>query len=260
MSTNYGFLAEKQLAYDLNRRLYDELSEQNKHLITSLFGVIDKKELIKCIRTEESIKPDLIINYMGQTKTVSIKTGDSTYIHQEGIESFIKYLRSLGISDKTQRTILLFQYGDGTMTGKGVKRHSEEKLAEMYAEEIRNANLELNEDNERIWKIVKRAMFKGIDNLNLEADAIMHIDNDKYAVACEEQVEKHIKRKNWNFYTNLHIGPLFFRPHARYVDKKIINEKYRHIVNFHWAHLDKDILYISKKYNSNVMSSKPIKK
>ena len=47
---------------------------------------------------------------------------------------------------------------------------------------------------------------------------------------------------------NPHIGPLQYRPHAKYVKKAIYNEKRRQKIILHWANLSKDLEYIYDRF------------
>ena len=83
--------------------------------------------------------------YKGIKKYVSLKSGRAESIHQEYIKNFILFLRSLGISKRTQQTILLYQYGDGTMDGSGKRRMKYHEMRTWLDERIKEAKNKLND-------------------------------------------------------------------------------------------------------------------
>ena len=52
--------------------------------------------------------------------------------------------RQFGISIETQKTLLLYQYGDGTMDGTGTKRMNYHEVFDWLHTHIEKANEELN--------------------------------------------------------------------------------------------------------------------
>ena len=249
MGNNQGLLKEDEMVMHLHNKKVGELSNNITYMMKELYGALDENEVIQCHKTEDSVKPDFIIQYKGIIKNVSMKSGRSEIVHQEIIKNFVLYLRSLGVSSKTQRTILLYQFGDGTMDGSADKRMSYEKLRLLMKDRIDEANLELNAHNDFIWKVVERCVFIGTLKNAPEADALYHGDYEFGRVVTRKQVQKHIMRKNWNFYNNLHIGPLQIRPSARYIGKEIASEKRRHRVELYWPHLREDIDFIARRYD-----------
>ena len=250
MANNHGRLNEDEIMINLEGKKISELNSNLRYLLSELFGALDINETVHCTQPDDYIKPDLIIEYKGVKKGLSIKSGATEFIHREYIHTFIDFLKSLGISQKTLNTILLFQYGDDTTDGTGKKRMSYEDIKYRYRTRIREANIELNKNNDFIFKVVERTMFDGVGDGKEKADAVYHGDVSDGTVVTRYQVQKHILKKDWDKYEHLHIGPLFIGPHARYVDTDIINENSRNRINVRWNGLIMDIKYISKKYFS----------
>ena len=249
MGTNHGLLKEDEMVIHLNNKKVKELTNNCAYLIKELFGAVDENETITCQKTEGSVKPDLIIECKGQTRFVSMKSGRSEIVHQEIIKNFVLFLRSLGVSKRTQQTILLYHFGDGTMDGSAKERFPYEKLRLLLAQRIKEANDELNKDRDFILKVVNRCVFDGAIEDAPRADAIYHGDYEFGMLVSKKQVEKHIKRKTWDYLNNLHIGPLHLRPSARYIGREIVSEKRRHRLECFWPHLKDDIDYIARRYD-----------
>ena len=115
MPMNYGFLNEEEIVHRIDGKRIEELSHNLKNLLRDLYGVLDDEEIVHCQRTDDYIKPDIVIDYKNEKRYVSLKCGRSNIVHSEYVKNFVLFLRELGISKRTQQTILLYQYGDGTM-------------------------------------------------------------------------------------------------------------------------------------------------
>ena len=249
MPTNKGIFKGKEIAQYLNNKKVKDLSNNLKNMLEALYGPLDENEYIYCEKIEDFIKPDIVIEYKGIKKYISLKSGRAESIHQEFIKNFILFLRSLGISKKTQQTILLYQYGDGTMDGSGKRRMKYHEMRTWLDERIKEANEELNSDQYIIEQVIERCLVLGNLENAIPIDAIYFGDYNFGNIATIKQIRKHLRRSNWDWMNNLHIGPLQFRPHARYIDKEIKNEKYRNKIDCYWANLSSDIEFISRRYN-----------
>ena len=248
---NQGYLREDEMIEFLNNKKVANLSSNLRSLLVSLFGVVDPEEVIKCEYGVEFTKPDFVITYKGMKKYVSMKSGNATIVHSEQVETFIPFLRSIGISEETLKTILLHQYGDGTTKGTGKKRYNNREVYKWLELRIRMANDELNQ-MPIIEKVINRAIFQGVLNDVPPADAIYHGDYESGYVATKQQIMVHLEKKDWSFFENLHCGPLLIRPHARYIDMEIRNPYQRNKLVLYWPKMKEDIKYISSAYNNYI--------
>ena len=248
--TEKGLVNEDKIVAELNNKKLSDLSNNMRHLIECLFCTVSNDTVIKCYKpTEANIKPDIIIECNNEKKYVSIKIGRAETVHNEIIDNFLNFLSLEGISQQTIETIRLFHFGDGTLDGSGCKRLSYHELVIQLKDRIRIANSELNMDIEFVKRIVRRCVFRGSCISNPEADAIYFGDSDYGVIATQTQVMKHLKRRGFDYYENLHIGPLLLRPDARYVDAPIVSERKRNRIVAYWPNLCADIEYISRRYN-----------
>lgn len=249
MTNNFGFVNEDEMANGLNNKKVSELSQNLKHMMKNLFGALDDEKEVTCVKTEEPIKPDIIIQYDGKEINVSLKSGGAEIVHEEHIDSFVNFLKEQGISKNTIDTILYFQFGDGTLDGTGQNRMPYEKLMYLLASRIRKANYELNSNKDFILKFVERCVFKGAKPENLAADYIYHGSVYYGNVVGKKELLFYVQNKEWQWYKSLHIGPLMIKPHARYVDRPIISEKRRHQVDVSWPKFYAVLDYISRRYS-----------
>ena len=249
MHINPGYFKEKEMVTKLNNKKYKDLSNNLKHMITEMFGVVEEDEIIECSYHNGYQKPDIKIKCKGVEVFVSIKSGKATEVHEESVKDFILFLKSEGISKESLKTILFYIYGDGTYDGSGAYRYDYNELRLRLKTRIKLLNMELNKNKDFIKKVVERCLFKGNKESNVEADYIYFGDCEYGVICSKKQIFKHIDLRTWAYMSNPHIGPLQFRPHARYINKEVKNEKYRHIIDIWWANLFEDLNYISNRYD-----------
>ena len=249
MPINDGILVEDEILTGLNNKRVSEINNNLRFLIRSLYGPLEDDEIVTCSKTDDSFKVDLIIGYKGVNKNVSVKTGRAQIVHNEILDNFTQFLANEGVSQETIDTIRLFHYGDGTTNGTGEQRFSYLKVAATLEERIKKANEELNYRKELVLKTMYHCVFKGAGEDNPLIDAIYFGTKDYGIMATRKQIIKHITKRNFAFYDNLHIGPLLLRPDARYVNKKIEDERKRNRIVAYWPNMNADIEYISKRYD-----------
>ena len=248
MSRNTGFLLEDKMVFNLDNKVVGSLSKNLYNFMQELYGVLDDSEIVHATKTDDYIKPDIVVTYKGIKKYISLKTGKSKSIHQEPIKSFVLFLRSLGISTKTQQTILLFQYGDGTMDGTGKTRYDYDTLRYKLHDRIIEANQELNKSRDFIKKVMERCLITGIKENRIPIDAIYHGDIDYGVVVTVKQINKHLSKSIHSYVQCLHIGPLQIRPLARYINKEDKYPEKRHRVEITWLNFSADMEFISRRY------------
>ena len=249
MPLNFGKEKEMEMVAHLNNKKTCEISNNLRSLLSALYGPLEDDEVVSCKLIDDFIKPDFVITYDGQSKYISMKTGRAEVLHQETISTFIKFLDNQGISKETQETILLYQYGDGTTDGTGKTRIDYNELRVLLKDRITKANIELNESKDFVLKVIERCILLGTLENAIRIDGL-YFGNYKFGeIATTKQIIKHIKRKDWDWMRNLHIGPIQLRPHARYIGKEIKNPESRNKLECYWANLSSDIDYISNRYD-----------
>lgn len=245
---NYGHLFEKEFVDSLDNKLIMKLPNNQKWILERIFGTLSNLKKVHCVKAEDFIKPDVVVNYNHMRAFISLKTGSACEVHREKIETFIPFLRELGISEDTLKTITFYQFGDGTFDGSGKRRMDINEIYELIKDKIMLANEELNRDKFVLQKVIYRLMFKGVCDAAAEADYIYHGSLSDGILISRRQVEKYINKKDFSFLTNLHIGPLLLRPHARYAGVPVKNEVSRREITFYWPNFRADLEYIDKRF------------
>ena len=249
MHKNIGRLKEDEFVVAIDGKRAKDLSHNLKHILREIFGLFDGDEVLKCGLVDKLQKPDFFIEYKGVRKYISLKTGRAETINEEGLKQFLEYLRSWNLSVESQKTFLYYHFGDGTMDGSGEQRMEYFELIAKLNTKIVALNEELNSSKEFIKDVIHRMLFQGSVDSNIPADYI-YFGDVNYGVVCSEaQIFKHVDRRDWEYMDNPHIGPIQFRPHARYINAPIKKEKSRWKVDFWWANLSADLEYIAERYD-----------
>ena len=140
MHKNPGRFHEDEFVAAINGKRAGDLSHNLKHMLKEIFGIFDPNEILKCELVEHYQKPDFFIEYKGNRKYISLKSGKADEIAQIGLKSFVLYLRECGISKRSQQTILLYHFGDGTNDGSGKSRLDYNELRLLLKERLKELN------------------------------------------------------------------------------------------------------------------------
>ena len=179
MPLNDGILKEEEVVFELNNKKICDLSNNLHSFIRSLYGVLSEESKIYCFRSKkETEKTDFVIDYLGNKKAISMKSGRAEIVHNEILSNFISFLKKEGVSDMTLETICLFHYGDGTTDGTGDRRLSYQELWPILRKRIQLANEELNNNKEFVLNVMDHCVFVGADNTNTPVDAIYFGDKE----------------------------------------------------------------------------------
>lgn len=248
--TNFGIFNEDEMTNALDKKFIFTLNANLKFFLKRMFGPLNPMKKVYCEKTDHYIKPDVVVTYGRERKCVSIKSGKSNNLHTEKLPTFIDFLKESGISEKTIETILLVQYGDGTLDGTGKYRADFYEIFIKYKDRIVLANHELNDKMEFIEKFFERVVFQGVDANAMGVDFIYHGDMDYGVVVSKKQILKYIssKKGTWGFYENIHVGPIVLRPHARYSHRAVICDERRHQIQCNWPNFKSDLEYIVKRF------------
>ena len=250
MHQNIGRYKEEEFVRAINGKKVEDLSHNLKHMMREIYGFFEPEEIVSAGLVENFQKPDFYIEYKGDRKYISLKSGRATTVGEEQLKSFVLYLRGKGISKESQKTILYNHFSDGTMDGSGKERIDYITFKASLNDKIKLLNEELNRDKKFVIDFVVRHVFKGTVETYQEADYI-YFGDVNYGVVCSKaQVIKHLYRRDWSFMDNPHIGPLQFKAHARYVGKEIKYEHKRWMVDIWWANLGPDMQYIAERYDA----------
>ena len=238
---NQGQRNEFNIANSYHDKTFSNLNDFQKGIIRSMYPNIDEASCIQCfVSTNKIGKPDIYFVVNGEYKFWSIKSGITDSVHFESIKSFILFLRSLGVSVKTQKILLLFHYGDGTLDGTGNQRMLYDELVLKNRDNINYANKELAK-YEIVEAALNRFVFCGTENNANEVDYIYYGD-EKYGVLCSrDELTNFVLSKNYSHYKTMHIGPMSIQPYLRDPNRVSRHPYKRDIVQIKWHYLLTDL-------------------
>ncbi len=236
---NKGFENENKIFTALNGKHFNELNRNLQNLIISSFN--NQNGTIVCIKEGGNKKSDIKIKINREEHTFSIKIGSGNSVHQEHVESFVEYLeKNFKLDKSTKKDILLFIWGDGTVTGKGKKenRISASEFIKKYPEKIKNIQ-ELFNKSKR--KLIKRFLIQGVNN-SKSIDFIYYGDDKNGICKSSKNVLKYIIENESN--GAISIGKLTFQAWNRNINGGIASENKRGVIQLKWGTMKQDIMDI----------------
>ena len=252
---NNGKYNEDQIIHSLNVERFDELPRHLQNLVKVAFGIIELDKPVKCEHAEDYIKPDFVITHCDRKKYVSMKSGKSKNVHGEPIGDFMNFLKEIGVSEKTISTMWMLHYRDGTDNGTGEKEIELEDLKYQLRARIKEANKELNSSRELLVKFANRVLFQGIREDAPSVDVIYHGDYEYGFLATKTQITKYLYTDNWDFFSNLHIGPFHIYPRSIFETLRRTDGRDMKRVEVTWPLIINDLIYIAR----NISGYEPIK-
>ena len=193
---NTGTQNEKDLVKSLDKAVFKKLNNNLQNMIETIFGPQKPNTKIRCKLTDNFIKPDIVVEIEGKQAFISVKNNRAEIIHREEIKSFILFLRKFDISVETQKTLLLYQFGDGTMDGTGQKRMNYHEVYDWLHTHIDKANEELNGKFEIIMETFNRVLFQGVDITAQSAEYIYYGTVDYGIIVSKNSLKATLKRRN----------------------------------------------------------------
>ena len=200
----------ERFAYALNNKIYDDLSCNFRKFVMEMYPNIKDDDLVSC-KTYYGSKIDIVITVNGETKNISLSRGDIVCIHRERIYSFLLFLKSIEVSNKSLTSLLYYHFGDGTTDGSrpGIKCHGQ-LLAIEYADEIAYVNEEF-ENKELLAKVVDHVLIN--ERTGKKVDYFYHGDVRTGIFASAEEVKRNLLEEKNNFqHAFMRIGTMNFMP------------------------------------------------
>jgi hypothetical protein len=235
-----GILIEESLVEMINGKQLKEMEPYPQEIVCTLFPDAKENDLFAANLCNRFSKPDFTVWKGTKSKNVSVKSGKSDSMGFENIKSFILYLRMKGVSEETQKTLLYYHYGDGTMTGTGKKRLTYEQISSLLLPKIQKANQELN-SAEMINCALDRFVFKGSYGRVISADFVLFGGSKFGSLYSQEQIRKAATRKRYFYSRAIHFGPILVQPFLRDVQGISDNSYNRGKIQAKWHYMQSDL-------------------
>lgn len=250
MSVNtHGNFNEHELIEALNSRYIEDLSDNLKSFVKTLYPDISNDDIIIAEKTKKpesnksihgNIKPDVTLKVKGKEFHISVKIGSGNSVHQENTEAFLKYLKeTFCISESLVNDFRLYVWGDGTLDGSApVKdRLKGDKVITKYPSSVKNIR-EFFEKNKS--KLIDRFLFTG--RFDISVDYVYYGNEEKGVWASKEELMPHII-KTGTGKNSIYIGILTFQTYGRSLQGK--DDKRREQIQIKCGALEKVLKEIS---------------
>lgn len=251
MSSNKnGFINQKEMVQHLNNRKVSELNENMKNFIFSIFKNISLNSLIKAGEIGGQLKPDCYIEFNGERKNISLKMGKANSIHQELLNIFCDFLKQNNVSDESIQTIRLFNYGDGTIDGSGSNRLSAKQYYSQNQLKIDKVNREINSNKDLLKQLIKRFIFKGINDDNPSVDITYHGTINEGIWVTKDEITDYLINETQTR-KGIHFSSLTYQVWNRCLNYNPTMEYRRHIMQIKWSSMVKDAIEIKSRRKNN---------
>lgn len=241
------YIAEMAMENAFNAKYYSELSDFQKTLILKMFPSIKIDDLIICQKNKSYMKPNLYFEVQGIKKYVLMKNGSQKVIHQEDINTLLQWMIDNGISEETITTLRVYLNGELALD-ENSKKIMPKEIGLRLKNKIKLANIELNNRKDFILSFIYRALIKGEFQNGIEIDYLYYGNKNYGVIVNKNQIYDYIKKKNWDYVNNLHIGPIQLKPHIKNKNKETKSTEYKKIIDCHWTNLDNDLRYINQNF------------
>lgn len=233
-----GFDNEDSIKDALHNKKFIDLNTNLQNLIKQCFK--NYNEIITCEKQAGLNKSDLKITIGAESYSYSIKKGTGNSVHQEPVESFIKFLEDeYKISIQLGNDIRFFIWGDNTFNGKGnvTDRLSASQFKKKYEDIIER----LNKSFSPIKKdLIKRFVIDGADCSSFSSDFIYY-GNEKEGVCCKsEKALEWLSKNKCNGV--IPIGRLSFQAWNRNICAGDKSEHKRGVIQLKWGNIKEDII------------------
>jgi len=246
---NDGLKNEDAMILSLNNKTFSELNDNLKDFLRFLTNdQIEASTKISCEKVTggSELKPDINIIIEGKNYYVSIKKeGGGHSVHEENLEEFILYLKSLGnLTLELEENLKRYIWADGTLDGSGDPHKRIGREFKTKHPEICENISKLFNDPKYKYLLLERFLFLG-KNPNLPSAEFIYLGNpSKGLYATKEEVMDLVTDPlNRSRSAAVPLGPLTVQARG----KK--REKNRGKIQLKWGNLTKNFTDIKKVSN-----------
>lgn len=236
---NIGLSNERNIIDSLNNKYYYQLNDNLKDFLKFLYNDISYHDQIYAKKNNNFYKSDICIIVNGKEKNISIKSGGENSIHLEKLDTFVNFLKNIGVHENIIKYLKLYHFGDDSYDGRGFKRYSAEEAKNKYCSEIKIFNKYISYDN-LLEKIINRFLFYGLKE-EKQVDCIYY-GNENYGIwASRNEIIKFlVNNKNYHIRT-IHFSSLTFQNWCRNINRNMKSESHRDYIQIKWFSIVSDL-------------------
>lgn len=242
---NNGKKLELDFINNINDHYYKELNFNLQKFIKFIFSDFDYENKIYCNKLSNYQKADICISMGKVTKYISLKSGSQNSVHVEKIDTFTKFLIEKNVEQKIINNLLLYHYGDDTLTGKGRIRYSAEDCKMKYKKQIFQFNKYINYSTILI-KIIERFLLTGTRQANKYVDIIYYGDIHIGIWCSSDELLNFCKKNKAMFLNSPHFSIFTFQNWCRNITLSRKSESHRNSIQIKWFSILSDINKIRK--------------
>lgn len=241
---NDGFINEQALREYINKNNFNTYNKNIRSFLEFVFGPkFNSKLPFRAEKKAGQVKPDICIIHNGIKKYISVKKGSGNSVHQESIEVFFPFLKSI-LDNTSLNHLKKFHFGDDTLDDTGKIRYNATECKTRYAKEVSALNLKLSE-----WHILSEFLnrFLFIGNAgNLVVDFVYHGNIDSGLWASHDEIINYVKNTNFPLKA-IHFGPLTYQVWGRDEKRTAVHPDRRYVMQIKWGSLTKDLQTIRRR-------------
>lgn len=242
---NNGKKLELNFVINLNNHYIHELNLNLQKFIKFIFKDFDYSQKIYCKKLDNHQKADIYIKHNNKIKYISLKSGNQNSVHVEKIIDFTNFLIQEKIPKSIIDCLLLYHYGDDSITGDGKRRYSAENCKTRYKNQIFELNKYMN-NSSSLTRIIERFILIGSNSYNKYVDIIYYGDID-IGIWCSSQELLNYCKKHKGMYINTpHFSVFTYQNWCRNTTFKAKSESHRNYIQIKWFSLLGDINNIRK--------------
>lgn len=243
-----GFRNEIDIEKALDFKLYEDVNPNLRHFLDDIFrGYNIRGKRIHAIRCRQNVKPDFYLHIDGIDKEVyvSIKKGSGNSIHQESLDSFIKFMRSIRTPETIIDDLLYYHYADDTKNNTGTIRYKAQEYAKKHPEIVDRLNNYFSKESV-LNRMIERFVFRGAIEDAPVAQYLYHGTVHNGVWASKEEIFKYISNYTVDS-TAVCIGPTTYQVWNRNLEFVNSNEKKRKQIQIKWGKLEKMLIEITSR-------------
>lgn len=235
-----GFRNEINIEKCLDFKLFEELNPNLQHFMMDVFkGYSLKGKRIHAIRCRVNVKPDFYLHVDDIPKEVyvSVKKGSGNSVHQENLESFVRFLMTLGATEDVISSLKLFHYGDETTDNTGENRRSASQFVSEFPDVIIAPN-DFFSQQRVMDAVIERAVFSGAIAGAPRAEYVYHGTAYSGVWASRDEIYDYIHEmligENRR---GINVGPLTYQVWNRNLNRRLEAERKREQMQFKWTNM-----------------------
>ncbi|MFA7100863.1 MAG: hypothetical protein WC196_03765 [Bacilli bacterium] len=240
MSSNKsGFQNEDDIIFYLNMRQFRDLNENMKNFLHFIYHDIKDNDIVMARAGIPRQKPDLEITVNNVSKNISVKKGTGNSVHQEGVWSFMAFLKSIGVNQNVIDELLRYHWSDGSNDGNGSIRVSSSEYKASHKKQIKRINDELNKPK-FLTAITNRILFQGNNAAFKMAEYIYHGNITQGHWASANEIVNYANLHSFSV-NSVHFGPLTYQIWNSCLNHNPNTEARRSVMQSKWGTISRDL-------------------